>query len=57
MPIANLAVVASQIAHTLPELAAVVDATYRFFVGVNIAHFQGEWASLGVLAVEERLPH
>lgn len=57
VPIANLAVAATQIAHTPPELAAIANATYRFFVGVNSAHFNGEWASFNVLAVEERFRH
>jgi hypothetical protein len=52
MPIGNLLHAASQIQHTPPELAALVNTTYKFFVHVGNADFQGNWASFNVLAVE-----
>jgi hypothetical protein len=54
MPINNLAVAAAQILHTPPELASVVNMGYKFFVYVGNNNFQGNWASLRVLAIEGR---
>jgi hypothetical protein len=56
MPIANLFVAASEIQHTPPELAALVNTTYRFFVYVGNNDFERNWASFNVLAVENTFP-
>lgn len=53
-PITNLAVAAAQIPHTPPELAAVLNGTYRFFLYVAHNNFERTWATFNVLAVEAR---
>ncbi|KAM0887152.1 hypothetical protein ACQ4PT_029236 [Festuca glaucescens] len=55
-PIDYLDVAASQIVHTPPELAAMLNARYKFVVHVGDNNLQGNFPCFNVLAVEGRYP-
>ena len=56
VPATNLALAATQIRHTPPELAAVVSYKYKFLIIVKANSFHEGWAKFDVRAVEASYP-
>ena len=48
LPVTNLAIAATQISHTPPELAAITSRRYKFLVQVTADRFQGSSTSFHV---------